>query len=690
MSDWNEQRLRKEATWQAFKEGKSLFERGKVEALRIQPALATASFRVGRKRLRTVIKTDSTLQVDCHCRENRETGAVCPHGVAVMLAALSGAAPDRTHEADTRPKPELPTLLCRVHFPQAFERGLEKGRLGAHLETTENGSQASAADAKLSTWLREHAPGLKLPTMIHLADEQMASFLDALGGHPRVLDSSGKTVEVLEETMPPIPVLDSSLRGDRVTIRTDTKPNPIRWGSTLGWIDGETLGKAPLETDSRILRDQALELIKEGKLDLRLDEFLTDIDAWLDLLQSPYHGWLAELRFETRPSERIITLEGSFNALDLTLSNTGTAEATLDDDGRTIRANDLEEDKTFRQLLYQAGFQLQGDRFQLRNKERIMRFLADELPALEKRAQVRIGERLRHVMKSLHVVRPHLEFGPSSSLSCELSFQTDGGKIIPREKVLTLLRSGQASTRTRNGAEVVISRDVNEQIEPLFADLGIVRPEGKLQLTRAQSECLRRAQSPETSIEIPRQVPLQSGDATLRDYQIHGADWILDRWQHFGGALLADEMGLGKTLQTLAALTKLKQLGKLGRGLVLVPTSLLANWQEEIRRFAPELHATCLHGSGRDQKRPEAQSADLTLTSYGTMVRDLAFHLQQNYDTLVVDEASLLRNPDSETARAVAKLNPERRLAITGTPVENRLRDLWALFRIISPGYLGT
>jgi non-specific serine/threonine protein kinase len=96
-----------------------------------------------------------------------------------------------------------------------------------------------------------------------------------------------------------------------------------------------------------------------------------------------------------------------------------------------------------------------------------------------------------------------------------------------------------------------------------------------------------------------------------------------------------------------------------------------------------------LHGAGRDSLRDQIDDVDVVLTSYGTLCRDLAFHLMQTYGLLVADEASLLRNPDSETSRAVAKLKAGKRLALTGTPVENRLRDLWSIFRVIAPGYLG-
>jgi SNF2 family DNA or RNA helicase len=124
--------------------------------------------------------------------------------------------------------------------------------------------------------------------------------------------------------------------------------------------------------------------------------------------------------------------------------------------------------------------------------------------------------------------------------------------------------------------------------------------------------------------------------------------------------------------------------------LVLATTSLLGNWQAEFGKFAPGRKVRILHGSARDKEREKVADGEVLITSYGTLARDLAWHLKREYRAVVLDEASLIRNPDTDHAKAAAKLRSAHRIALTGTPVENGVRDLWSVFRFLQPGWLGS
>ena len=167
----------------------------------------------------------------------------------------------------------------------------------------------------------------------------------------------------------------------------------------------------------------------------------------------------------------------------------------------------------------------------------------------------------------------------------------------------------------------------------------------------------------------------------------------------YEGALLADDMGLGKTLQTIATIEHFfasysqsanKPPTEPRPALIVVTTSLLGNWRNEFNRFAPDRRIITLHGAKRDSLRDQIRPTDVILTTYATLARDLAYHLRQEYSFAVIDEASLIRNPDTDHSKAVARLNATHRIALTGTPVENSARDLWSIFRFIQPGWLGT
>jgi superfamily II DNA or RNA helicase len=165
--------------------------------------------------------------------------------------------------------------------------------------------------------------------------------------------------------------------------------------------------------------------------------------------------------------------------------------------------------------------------------------------------------------------------------------------------------------------------------------------------------------------------------ASLRDYQRHGVDWLC-AWRDAGlGALLADDMGLGKTLQALCAIR--------GRTLVVAPTSVLENWAAEIARFRPGLRCALFHGTGR-RLDPEA---DVTLTTYALLRLDAATLTAVAWDSLILDESQAIKNPDSQAARAAFRLRGDFRVALTGTPVENRLGELWSQLQFTNPGLLG-
>jgi superfamily II DNA or RNA helicase len=166
-------------------------------------------------------------------------------------------------------------------------------------------------------------------------------------------------------------------------------------------------------------------------------------------------------------------------------------------------------------------------------------------------------------------------------------------------------------------------------------------------------------------------------EAELRPYQRRGADWLAFLREARLGALLADDMGLGKTLQALCALR--------GRSLVVAPTSVVPNWADEARRFRPELRLSVYHGPGRALDR----SADLTVTSYALLRLDRERLAGVAWDTVVLDESQAIKNPDSQVARAACSLPASFRVALSGTPVENRLEELWSQMRFLNPGLLG-
>jgi superfamily II DNA or RNA helicase len=196
-------------------------------------------------------------------------------------------------------------------------------------------------------------------------------------------------------------------------------------------------------------------------------------------------------------------------------------------------------------------------------------------------------------------------------------------------------------------------------------------------------ECLRETDA------IPAIPPPEGLSAVLRGYQTTGLSWLWFLYQMKLSGVLADDMGLGKTVQSLALLLKTKQEEGTKSSLVVAPTSVLANWEREIERFAPSLSCIIWHGQDRKEQRSSLESVDVVLTSYALVRRDVEELREIPFRFVILDEAQNIKNADSATAHACKLMKADARVALTGTPLENRLKELWSIFDFLMPHFLG-
>jgi hypothetical protein len=189
-----------------------------------------------------------------------------------------------------------------------------------------------------------------------------------------------------------------------------------------------------------------------------------------------------------------------------------------------------------------------------------------------------------------------------------------------------------------------------------------------------------------------QEVELPSGlNATLRDYQITGLNWLVFLNEYGFSGILADDMGLGKTIQTLAYLLYKKQHQQLQNpALVICPTSLVGNWLSEATKFTPDLNVLVLHGTERHQHFANVPDYDLVITTYPLVGRDFIQFEAMLFSDLILDEAQTIKNPLAKMTKSIKQLNAKQRLCLTGTPMENHLGELWSLFDFLMPGFLGT
>ncbi|MEJ4112187.1 DEAD/DEAH box helicase [Corynebacterium kroppenstedtii] len=198
----------------------------------------------------------------------------------------------------------------------------------------------------------------------------------------------------------------------------------------------------------------------------------------------------------------------------------------------------------------------------------------------------------------------------------------------------------------------------------------------------------------DTAIAPQRLDPPSGISVELREYQRRGFDWLAWMTSQHLGCILADDMGLGKTLQTLTLIAYEKERSALsGPVLVIAPTSVIGNWIAEAKKFAPGVSTYLHHGSGRrggDALSEEIANTDIIVTTYSTATRDQEILSHTYFHRIVVDEAQNIKNPSTKNAQAVRALDATHRIALTGTPVENRLDELWAVMDFCNPGLFGT
>ena len=370
------------------------------------------------------------------------------------------------------------------------------------------------------------------------------------------------------------------------------------------------------------------------------------------------------------------------------------------------------------------GFQPEGSRYVQRDEEKSYDFLYDELPALPEWVEVFYEDAFQ--MKPLRQM-PKVTAGVSVNDEnlLEVSFKAEELDFQEMMEILASYRKKRRYHRLKDRTFVTLGeqqlsaladfventglgkkkyKDGDKAVLPLaqamYIDTLAKETAGEITLKRSQAfrQVVRRIKSPQDS---DYEVPASLSD-TLRDYQVTGFNWLSGLAECHLGGILADDMGLGKTLQVLTFLLSKKEAdekeGKVSPpSLVVAPTSLVYNWLEEVRRFTPRLQAVAVAGTKGEREEllkkalpgeGESGKTDILITTYNMLKRDIDLYAPCHFRYAILDEAQHIKNPGTQNAQCVKQLQAEGFFALTGTPIENTLTELWSLFDYLMPGYL--
>jgi len=344
-----------------------------------------------------------------------------------------------------------------------------------------------------------------------------------------------------------------------------------------------------------------------------------------------------------------------------------------------------------------SSYYIDNENFIILNEELAKEFVKKELLQLTGKYSIIGTDRLRKY--NIKAVRPKLSGRFSYNLDYfegEVEVEIEGEKFSIQQ-LLNNYKKDEYIVLS-DGTNALINREYIEKLQRVFKeedgnkikvsffDMPIVQD--MIDEEAFENDFLGNKDFFEGINELPKEeVEYPKLNATLRDYQKYGYKWLKYLTDNNLGACLADDMGLGKTLQAIALLSNLHEEKK-KKSMVIMPKSLIYNWENEIKKFAPKLKVGVYYGINRDFS--SLKKVDVILTTYGTIRNDIENLLEQKFDLLVLDESQNIKNINSQTTKAVLLLNAKKRIALSGTPIENNLLELYSLFRFLNPEMFGS
>ncbi|MFD2629716.1 DEAD/DEAH box helicase [Oceanobacillus kapialis] len=371
-----------------------------------------------------------------------------------------------------------------------------------------------------------------------------------------------------------------------------------------------------------------------------------------------------------------------------------------------IIIRDVEKEQQIMQLIEYANFKYNGRELYIEAEaeEQFYEFLYYVLPLLDEHLELFLTSEIRNfIMDREPMPNTSVRLESSSNL-LEIGFDIEGVKDEEVSSILQAVVEKKRYYRLDNGALLSLEGEEFSSMKQFFEDMDIDKKDletGNLQMpvyrgTQVDAlietnknydpsfrKLLNQLKSPEEQV-YPLPENLQ---ATLRNYQHTGYQWFKSLSHYHLGGILADDMGLGKTLQSIAYIAS--EPSDLPH-LIVAPSSVVYNWKNECEKFVPNLSVAVLTGTPAERRKRlvEEKEKDVWITSYATLRQDIEYYRELRFQTLILDEAQYIKNYVTKTSQAIREIKSGRRFALSGTPIENSIDELWAIFQVVLPGLM--
>ncbi|RKQ33447.1 DEAD/DEAH box helicase [Oceanobacillus halophilus] len=371
-----------------------------------------------------------------------------------------------------------------------------------------------------------------------------------------------------------------------------------------------------------------------------------------------------------------------------------------------IIIRDVEKEQHIMQLIEHANFHYNGKELYIEaDEEELYNFLYYMVPLMDEQVELFLTSELRSlVVENEPIPSTNVRLETSSNL-LEIGFDINGVDDSEINKILDAVIEKKRYYRLSDGALLSLEGEEFTSINRFLQDMNIDKVDiqnGNVQMPvyrgtqlddviqtdksydPAFRTLLHQLKSPEEQVyDLPENL-----NANLRSYQMTGYQWFKSLSHYHLGGILADDMGLGKTLQSIAYIASEPVVQ--GPHLIVAPSSVVYNWKNEFEKFAPDLRVTIMTGNPgeRHEKMEASKDMDVWITSYATLRQDIEYYRDRTFQTLILDEAQYIKNYATKTSRAMREIKATRRFALSGTPIENSIDELWAIFQVILPGLL--